>query len=364
MRLFDDTAPTPVLEVNLRRLLLRCEQRQRESSRRRQRRTAAPSAHGNGEPSAAPGLQRGEAQAKAAGPDPHEPPDRTRLLEQQCDAMKDMLGELRERKRVAAQTQQSLKEQRGQVSAGDEARPDDEDLRLLAQRCNRMIGILRAEVNMSRQDHQPGAGDGKKTSTDLPESQDALRSYSLAHRLPDDHLPPTSSREHIHGSVGSNSRSSDTNYGHHKSRHPQRSQYRRKSSKSRSLAFRRELMSWKSELGLLGGGSGDEVEGTEKHLEHTKNALEEDLLETTSSLKALANTSKEAIQEDLERIERTKDMADKNLDKVEKLTKRTKKNTKAAWGGFMTEVLLLVSAAGMTAGVVLIMRIPGFGKNW
>ena len=123
-------------------------------------------------------------------------------------------------------------------------------------------------------------------------------------------------------------------------------------------------MSWKSELGLLGGGSGDEVEGTEKHLEHTKNALEEDLLETTSSLKALANTSKEAIQEDLERIERTKDMADKNLDKVEKLTKRTKKNTKAAWGGFMTEVLLLVSAAGMTAGVVLIMRIPGFGKNW
>ena len=99
-------------------------------------------------------------------------------------------------------------------------------------------------------------------------------------------------------------------------------------------------------------------------LEDAKNALEEDLLETTSSLKALANSSKEAIQEDLERIERTKDMADANLDKVEKLTKRTGKNTKAAWGGFMTEILLLATASAMTVGVVLLMRIPGFGKNW
>ena len=262
---------------------------------------------------------------------------------------------------MAAQTQQALKGNGGKCLL---ATKPGQMTRIYAYclRCNRSR-YSSYEVNMSRQDHQPGAGDGKKTSTDLPESQDALRSYSLAHPLPDDHLPPTSSREHVHGSVGSNSRSSDTNYGHHKSRHPQRSQYRRKSGKSRSLAFRRELMSWKSELGLLGGGSGDEVEGTEKHLEHTKNALEEDLLETTSSLKALANTSKEAIQEDLERIERTKDMADKNLDKVEKLTKRTKKNTKAAWGGFMTEVLLLVSAAGMTAGVVLTAN-SGFGKNW
>ena len=377
-RYFDDEAPTPVLEVNLRRLLLRCEQRQREASRRRLGASSARTSAGE-----RVGLQGGESEAAGAPSAAGEAGtallgrrDETLLMTHQCSAMKVMLRELQDRRRIAVRKQRALAKKQPEESDGalfnqGTASSEDAELRLLARRCNRMIGLMQAMIDAASQTRHQELGatspPGDKAEGASGESSASARDAVVAvgfrtksHETGEDDPISSSGRSTNHENLLSRA-------SHHdlmESRQPRRRRSRPKSSNfQEGVAFQRELNSWKAELGLLNSGCGDEELSAER-LEAAKNALEEDLLETTSSLKALANSSKEAIQEDLERIERTKDMADSNLDKVEKLTKKTKKNTKAAWGGFMTEIMLLLTAAGMTAGVVLLMRIPGFGKNW
>ena len=354
--LFDAEAPTPILETNLRRLLLRCEQRCRKLSRGQAKaigsRAGTPVGRGH-DGSDEERIDGHLASAFQDMPDLEVANYNHAGMLSQCGAMEAMMAELKSRRLMAAQHQQAAGA--GEDSLRSETMPseltDDAELQGLARRINRVVGLIRSRIDAELEPKRSQAS----TAPSLPKSCEEDLNKSTTH---DSKLKSANIR-----GAGEKSEANIAT-----TRIRRRTVVR---DKQDHVSFKRELISWKAELGLIGGnseavagGERSDAEGQTTQLEHVRDTLEENLLDTTSSLKALANSSREAIQKDIDRIQRTKDLADENLEKVDKLTERTKKNTKAAWGGFMTEIMLFLTAAAMTAGVVLLMRIPGFGKNF
>ena len=124
-------------------------------------------------------------------------------------------------------------------------------------------------------------------------------------------------------------------------------------------AFQEEIRKWREELGL---SHKNPSEMPIEDLEESKNKVAEEMLEQVGVLKDLAKVSGQKIKDDIARIENTKDLVDENQDKTETITKETKRQTKASWGGLFTEVFLLGACVAMVVGMVFYMRL--FSKKF
>jgi hypothetical protein len=137
--------------------------------------------------------------------------------------------------------------------------------------------------------------------------------------------------------------------------HPQK-------KRKKKVAFKKELRSWQKTLGLLDGAPDEpsKLTGDEERRrleEQTEKSLEE-ILETTATLKGVVQQSNVKIQNDLERIDQTSKMVDKNQHAVEKNISKTKEQSKALWGDMFTEIKMALAAIVMTLIIVLITRVP------
>jgi hypothetical protein len=134
----------------------------------------------------------------------------------------------------------------------------------------------------------------------------------------------------------------------------------RRKKKKRNI--RTELRSWKRQLGILDVSENDTTtltgEEERQRIEAMTERSLEEILQTTTSLKGVVQASQSKIQEDLVRIEATSKMVDKNQAAVEKNTKKTKEQSKALWSDMFTEMKMVMYAIVMTLIIVLITRVP------
>ena len=92
-------------------------------------------------------------------------------------------------------------------------------------------------------------------------------------------------------------------------------------------------------------------------LQATQEAAASSMVESVQELKGLAKASGEKIREDIDCLQSTRELVDKNTEKLDKVRQETQRQSKMGWTSLWTEVLLAAACIGMVIFTFLFMRI-------